>query len=77
MRKATLKDIPSFYKHERYIDDEGNKGYMYYLSEQLSNNDKNILKEKYNNIDFYIVSPEYAPEIKTNIIFLSDNVMKK
>ena len=77
MRKATLKDIPTFYKYNRYIDNKGNKGYIYYLSEKLSNNDKNILKEKYNNIDFYIATTEYAPEIEHNIIFLSDKVMFK
>lgn len=77
MRKATYNDIPTFYKYNRYIDNKGNKGYIYYLSEKLSNNDKDILKEKYNNIDFYIVSPQYAPEQKTNIIFLSDKVMIK
>ena len=77
MRKATFKDIPTFYKYNRYIDNKGNKGYIYYLSEKLSNNDKDMLKEKYNNIDFYIANPEYAPEIKTDIIFLSDKVMFK
>lgn len=77
MRKATIKDIPTFYKYNRYIDNKGNKGYIYYLSEQLNNKDKNILKEKYNNIDFYIATSEYAPEQKTNIIFLSDKVMFK
>ena len=77
MRKATYKDIPTFYKYNRYIDNKGNKGYIYYLSEKLSDNDKNILKKKYNNIDFYIATTEYAPEIKTDIIFLSDKVMFK
>lgn len=77
MRKATFKDIPTFYKHNRYVDSKGNKGYIYYLSEKLSNNDKDILKEKYNNIDFYIVSPEYAPQMKINVIFLSDKIMIK
>lgn len=76
MRKATIKDIPTFYKYDRYIDSKGNKGYIYYLSEKLSNNDKDMLKEKYNNINFYKYNPQYAPEIEHNIIFLSDKIIK-
>lgn len=76
MRKATYTDIPTFYKYVRYIDGKGNKGYLYYLSETLSDDAKNMLKQKYNNINFYKCNPQYAPEIEHNIIFLSDKVIK-
>lgn len=76
MKKATYKDIPTFYKHKRYIDDKGNRGYLYYLSKILNDDTKITLKEKYNNIDFYICELEYAPEVLQNVIFLSDTILK-
>lgn len=76
MRKATYKDIPTYCHYKRCMDTKGNKGYLYHLREKLSDSDKDMLKEKYNNVDFYVAINKYAQEVKHDVIFLSDKVMK-
>ena len=81
MEKATYKDLPKYYKSIRITkskskDYQGHTGWLYYLSGKLGYFDKCELLEKYNNIKLYYSELESAPEIKRQVIFLSDEVVK-
>lgn len=45
-------------------------GCLYFLSSPLSNELKNKLLKAFNNIDFFSSQCQYAPEIKTDCIFI-------
>lgn len=72
MKKATYKDIPTFYNYKKWVDKYNNKGILYYLSDKLTEKEKNDLLNKYNNIKFYILQLEYAKEITKDVIFIKN-----
>ena len=51
------------------------RGTLYKLTKKLSNEDKEYLL-RWKNIDLYIVSPEYAREIKNNAVVLFNNCIR-
>ena len=72
MKKATYKNIPTFYNYKKWVDKYNNKGYLYYLSDKLTEKEKNDLLNKYNNITFYTLQLEYAKEITKDVIFIKN-----
>lgn len=82
--KATFRNIPTYYSYG-FIDkndkDKLIKKYslqnrknvtfeLYYLSEKLTDKDKEELSKKYNNVDFYTSINEYAPELKSSVLLI-------
>lgn len=63
---ATFKDIPNYYNY--YFDKK--HGEIYYLCKRLSDAEKNELLQKYYNIDFLIIEPLFAAELKKDGILL-------
>ena len=59
-----------FTKKEKVI-----RGMLYKLTKPLSDEDKEYLL-KWKNIDLYIVSPEYAREIKNNAVIIFNNCIR-
>ena len=67
--KATFYDIPSFHSHgSAKMKDK--KGFYYKLCVKLTKEDKEELINKYSNIELFTIQQEYAPEIKTDVIFI-------
>lgn len=67
-RKATFKDIPTYYKFERIKK----KGYMYHLTDKLTEETKQLLENTYQNIKFYTSISLYAPEQQHQCILIYD-----
>lgn len=77
--KATASTIPAYHDFKQgKITRNGNEysGWFYTLSARLTDEKKEELKAKYNNVAFFISESQYAPEIKHNVLFVADNKLK-
>lgn len=79
MRKTKLtrpSELPTYHGFSRFTF-KGQKGYLYKLSETLTDAEKQALTDRHNNILFMSVRSEYAPELRTQAaIFVADKVIK-
>jgi hypothetical protein len=86
--KAYVSDIPSYHQYRMAFYNPKNgllhscgngeglyRGYLYTLSDKLSQERKEQLLNRYNNVMLYSVQSEYAPEIVKNAIFISERVL--
>lgn len=76
--KASPATIPTYHAYRRAnmtINGNSYKGYIYTISDKLTNDDKKELSNKFNNIVFLFSQCQYAPEIVYNAIFVSDRVI--
>ena len=91
-KKGRKKIKMDFYDFVNFLDKNNNSYYDYYgvkvikegkivrgtlykLTKSLSNEDKEYLL-RWKNIDLYIVSPEYAREIKNNAVVIFNKCIK-
>lgn len=88
--KATYKTIPNWCKEASIIGDSKkqlikkynlenrkNVSFMaYYLSNKLTDKEKQDLIKKYNNIDLYYSNYTYAPEIKENVVIICSHCLR-
>lgn len=91
-KKGRKKIKMDFYDFVNFLDKNNNSYYDYYgvkvikegkivrgtlykLTKSLSNEDKEYLL-RWKNIDLYIVSPEYAREIKNNAVVIFNKCIR-
>lgn len=72
MKKATFKDIPPYFNTRESELKSGIKGCLYFLCDNLTNEEKQTFESTYNNVTFFISEKQYAPELKTTVIFLAN-----
>lgn len=65
--KATYKNIPEW---DCYYDIKG--GCIYRLTDKLTSQDKELLLNKFNNIELLVIQSEYAPELIKNGILIKN-----
>lgn len=71
--KATYKNIPNYYRAEKFNDVSKNiHGELFYLCDRLTDNDKKVLSEMFDNIELYIARSQYANEIERNVILIKN-----
>ena len=66
-KHATFKDMPPYFDAI-----EWETGWAYTIIKKMSDEQKQEYLDKYDNIEFYICSPEYAPEIWHNVILIKN-----
>lgn len=77
MNFQDLNRYGGYYKYSRVKTKGGEKGYLYYLSQTLTETEKKEITTNYNNTDLFITSPEYAPEIKHTAVLIYDKAIYK
>lgn len=78
-KKMNFQDLNlygGYYKFSRVKAKGGEKGYLYYLCQTLTETAKKEITTNYNNTELFIASPEYAPEIKHNAVLIYDKVIR-
>ncbi len=71
-----ISDIPAYYRFCKATVN-GHKGYMYYLCDKLTPEQKDTLIINYNNILLMKGIKNYAPEITYSVLFVSNKVIKQ
>lgn len=78
--KADCRTIPTYHHFYRgKITRNGTlyRGTFFKLSDRLTTAQKEELQARHGNIAFFISQCEYAPELKSNLLFVSDNNIKE
>lgn len=75
-KKLNVQDIANYgyYQYVRASVD-GVRGFLYYIDKKLTNEDKDYILS-FRNTKLFYTQPQYAPEQKSNVIFLGDNCFK-
>lgn len=68
-------DIPVYHSINRGAYN-GYQGYFYSLTENLSKETEKDIMKRYNNVAVLSVKKGFAPEIKQQVIFVSEKVIK-
>lgn len=76
-RKITIQELPDYWSYIRFRAEGGARsGYMYYLCDRLSGEERERLMREYNNVEVATMHSHYASEIKHDVLIVFDKCIR-
>lgn len=76
-RKITIQEIPDYYNYRRFRQIEPSvSGYIYYLCDRLSNEERKRLLTQYHNTEIVYGHAQYAHEISYDVLIVYDKCIR-